>query len=379
MSASVLSADDLRRALSVRDLTDPSAGPHAMQRLVGDVVRALHHAWRAPVIVHRASPVVDVADNYDRLRYPEGGAARDARYTRYITPRAILRTQTSAMVPPLLRLLGAAGAGDVALACPGLVYRRDAIDRLHTGEPHQIDLWRVRAGERLTTSDLCAMIDVVVDALLPGAEHRTLPAVHPYTTDGLQIDVRDGDTWIEIGECGLAHPALLLDCGIDPDGTSGLAMGLGLDRVVMLRKGIDDIRLLRSRDPRVAIQMLDLARYTPVSMQPPVRRDLSIAVDEGAVAEELGDRVRSALGAQASSVEEIAILSETPYDALPSAAALRLGMRAGQKNVLLRVVLRDPERTLTHEEANLLRDAIYEALHEGSVYAWASAGRRVRA
>src|SRR5438093_708178 len=165
MSASTLSADDLRRALSVRDLTDPCAGPHAMQRLVDDVVRALHGAWGAPVVVHRASPVVDVADNYDRLRYPEDGAARDARYTRYITPRAILRTQTSVMVPPLLRILAAARASDVALACPGLVYRRDAIDRLHTGEPHQIDLWRLRAGERLTSIDLRAMIDVVVGAL----------------------------------------------------------------------------------------------------------------------------------------------------------------------------------------------------------------------
>lgn len=366
-----LAADDVRRALSVRDLTDPIAGAHAMQRLVEDVVGALRRAWGAAACVHRASPLVDVADNYDRLHYPHGGAARDVRYTRYVTPRTLLRTQTSAMIPPLLRVLAATEPRDVLLACPGLVYRRDVIDRLHTGEPHQIDLWRVRSGAPLGARDLEAMIALVVSTLLPGAEHRTLPATHPYTTAGLQIDVRAGDEWIEIGECGLALPALLDECGLDTTRVSGLAMGLGLDRILMLRKGIDDIRLLRSSDPRTLAQMLDLAPYRAVSMQPLVRRDLSIAVADDTSAEELGDRVRSALGDRASSVEEVVVLSETPYAALPIAAVDRLGLARGQKNVLLRVVLRDRSRALPHEEANELRDDIYAALHEGTAYAWA--------
>src|SRR5579885_3127126 len=140
VAQSILGADEIRRALSLRDFTDPLSGPHAMQSLVSDVVGALASRWGCATSVHRASPVVDVADNYDRLHYPEGGAARDARYTRYVTERALLRTQTSAMIPPVLRLLAAADPKDVLVACPGLVYRRDAIDRLHTGEPHQIDL-----------------------------------------------------------------------------------------------------------------------------------------------------------------------------------------------------------------------------------------------
>src|SRR5262249_46179656 len=162
--------------------------------------------------------------------------------------------QTSAMIPGALAALDKA-APDTLLVCPGIVYRRDTIDRLHTGEPHQADLWRVRRGPPLGRDDLLAMIRSVVEAVLPGRAHRTLEAIPPYTVGGLQMDVDCGGQWVEIGECGLALPALLADSGHDPAMTSGLAMGLGLDRIAMLRKGIDDIRLLRSEDPRIAAQM----------------------------------------------------------------------------------------------------------------------------
>jgi phenylalanyl-tRNA synthetase alpha chain len=91
---------------------------------------------------------------------------------------------------------------------------------------------------------------------------------------------------------------------------------------------------------------------------PPVSRDLSLALDAGTSDEDLGDRVREALGEKADIVELVRILSETPYDALPEAARQRLGIRPGQKNVLLRVVLRALDRSLTHEECNRHRDAI---------------------
>jgi phenylalanyl-tRNA synthetase alpha chain len=371
MSRYVLSADACRRALSLKDLTNPAAGPHAMQQILDDVAGSLGRAWGSDVIVHRAHPVVSIEDNYDRLNYPPDGAARDARYTRYVSGATVLRTQTSAMIPPLLRQLAAAPPEDVLLVCPGLVYRRDTIDRLHTGEPHQVDLWRVRRGPALTTDDLRRMVDLVVGAALPGRALRCTPAVHPYTTDGLQIDVEADGAWVEVGECGLALGDLLVEAGL-PDGASGLAMGLGLDRILMLRKGVDDIRLLRAGDPRIAQQMLDLTPYRAVSVQPPIRRDLSIAAQLDETAEELGDRVRTALGERAPSVELVEVVSETPCEALPAAAIARLGIAPGQKNVLLRVVIRDVERTLTHEEANALRDEVYAALHRGSVHCWAS-------
>jgi phenylalanyl-tRNA synthetase alpha chain len=188
--------------------------------------------------------------------------------------------------------------------------------------------------------------------------------------------VRARERWVEIGECGVALPALLEECGLPPARYTGLAMGLGLDRVLMLRKGIDDIRLLRSSDSRVAAQMRDLGPYYPVSAQPSIRRDLSLAVAGDATPEELGARVRETLGQSTECIEAVEVLSETPAAALPAAAAARLGIGPDQKNVLLRLMLRHPTRTLTAEEANGLRDEVYAALHAGSVHTWAGGARR---
>jgi phenylalanyl-tRNA synthetase alpha chain len=356
MSTCAISKAELIRALSLRDLTDSAAGPHAMQQLLAAVYAALP----APVHEHRASPIVSIADNYDHLGYPPDGAARDARYTRYVCETAMLRTQTSAMIPPLLRAI--APPDDVVLACPGVVYRRDVIDRLHVGEPHQLDLWRI-ARRALNERDLDDLIERVVTAALPGKQLRTQHATHPYTTHGRQIDVLVDGEWIEVGECGLAARRILDDAGMTYH--HGLAMGLGLDRLLMLRKGIDDIRLLRATDPRIASQLLDLSAYRPVSAMPPVRRDLSVVVDDAIDAEQLGDRVRAAIDTDL--IERVELLSTTPYDELPAAARTRLGIAPGQLNLLVRVTLRALDRTLTHDECNELRDAIYTAIHKGTV------------
>jgi len=105
---------------------------------------------------------------------------------------------------------------------------------------------------------------------------------------------------------------------------------------------------------------------------PPIVRDLSIAVDATDTAEDLGDRVRAALGDRAAAVESVAVLSATEHDALPAAARARIGLGPGQHNLLVRVVLRDLERTLTAAEANELRDRIYAALHRGAAHQWAA-------
>jgi phenylalanyl-tRNA synthetase alpha chain len=366
MATQLLDSHAYGRLLALRDLTDAALGPHAMQLLVHHALDALRAAWSCPVVVYRAPPVVPSADNYDDLGYPPDGASRDARYTRYLTPELLLRTQTSAMIPRALRMIAPAQYDDVLLACPGLTYRRDAIDRLHVGEPHQLDLWRI-SRRPLTRDDLVAMIDAVAGAMLPGVPLRLEPAVHPYTLDGLEVHGNVQGRWVEILECGRAHPELLAGAGL-----AGLAMGIGLDRMLMLRKGIDDIRALRSTDPRIQSQMLDLQPYRAVSSQPPIYRDLSVAVAAQANAEELGDRVRSSLAAASGSIESVEVLSETSYLDLSLAARRRLGIAPSQKNVLIRLVIRDLDRTLTSAEANELRDCVYAVLHEGSVRTWAA-------
>jgi phenylalanyl-tRNA synthetase alpha chain len=366
---SYLTEVQLSRALTLADLTDPAYGPHCMQQLVAGAADALRARWGCPVLVHRASRVVAVADNYDALGYPPDGPARESRYTRYVDAARLLRSQTSAAVPSALRQLAATAPDDVLVCVPGLVYRRDAIDRLHVGEPHQLDLWRITA-RRMATADLDAMVAAVVEALLPGARWRTLPASHPYTQDGREVEVLAGGEWVELLECGLAHPHVLAAGGLG--GHSGLAMGIGLDRAVMLRKGVGDIRLLRSNDPRVAAQMRDLEAYREVSAQPPARRDMSIACTPGLTDEDLGDRVRAALSdEEAEWVEEVAVAARTPAAELPAVARERIGIADGQENLLVRVALRHPTRSLGKAEANALRNRIYAALHEGWRHEWA--------
>ena len=258
-------------ALALPDLTDAAAGPHAMQLLVREVISALRARWNVPVVLWRAPPVTTPNENYDALGYPQDGAARDARHTRWLDDGHLLRTQTTAMVPAALAALRAAGPVDVLLACPGLVWRRDRVDRLHVGAPHQLDLWRI-SNHRLNEVDLAEMIATVGQAVLPGRAWRSMPTTHPYTERGLELEVEDQNGWVEVGECGLAASALLERAGLPNH--HGLAMGLGLDRLLMLRKGIDDVRLLRSTDPRAVAQLADLTPWRPWSTQPEVRRDL---------------------------------------------------------------------------------------------------------
>jgi phenylalanyl-tRNA synthetase alpha chain len=377
MSSSVtcLDAARLRRDLAVRDLSDPAEGPHAIQVLTGRAVDGLARAWGCEVRWCRGPRIVPVADNYDRLGYPAGAVTREARYTRYVDPGHMLRSHSSAMIAPALRRLAgehaaaAADGGDVLLACPGIVYRRDVIDWQHTGTPHQLDLWRITR-RPVTGADLDQMIAVLLAALVPGLPHRQQPRTHPYTLSGRQVDVRQDGRWVEVWECGVAHPRVLAAAGLA--GRGGLALGMGLDRLLMLAKGIPDIRLLRSGDPRVARQMLDLTRYRPVSAMPGITRDLSVAVSADDDAETLGDRVRDALGEDARCVEEVRILASTACGRLPAAAIARLGATPAQRNLLVRVVLRDLDTTLTSQRANALRDRIYRALHQGTRYQWAS-------
>jgi phenylalanyl-tRNA synthetase alpha chain len=256
-----LSPHEVARALAVRDLTDPAEGRHALQRLVTDATQVLVRAWRCELRVQRGPRAVPVAD-HELLADASG--VTSPRPVGAVAPGMVLRAHTSACVPAVLRALAASSARgtdlDVLVACPGVVYRGDPVDRRHAPAPHQVNLWRVtsRPGSE---RELKEMAELVVRTLVPGAEHR-LRAVAPGAEHAIEIE--NGDEWVEVGQCSPAPPRLMRACGLD---ASGLAMGLGLDRLLMLRKGLADIALVRSGDPRVSRQMLDLSLYRP----PPAR------------------------------------------------------------------------------------------------------------
>ncbi|HEX6514362.1 MAG TPA: hypothetical protein VF049_02220 [Nocardioidaceae bacterium] len=316
----------------------------------------------------RNRPLVAVRENYDRLGFNAGDITRDARYTRYTSPATMLRSHTSADIPRTLeRYRACRGPVDELIVIPGLVYRRDVVDRTHVGEPHQVDLWRLRSTPETTDTDLDQMVALLVQAVLPGARYRAVASAHAYTEGGRQIDVWHDGGWMEIAECGRIHPGVLTGAGLDPSQWSGIALGMGLDRALMLRKGIPDIRYLRASEPRIAAQMQDLAPWRPVSMLPAITRDISVVVDADTDDDNIGDTVRSVLGERVEDIESIAVLSRSDYDELPERAQQRLGIAPGQVNCLVRLTLRPLARTLTDAEANAIRNDVYLALHKGPV------------
>lgn len=339
-----------------------------MQLILADVLSALEDGWGVPAQLHRHNPLVATRDNYDRLGYSPAATTRDSRYSRHVSPTVMLRSHTSAGIPALLDSLAPErGNYDVLHALPGMVYRRDSVDRTHVGTPHQLDLWRVKARGLLGLAELRQMMATVVAAVLPGAQWRAVPTAHSYTVHGHQLDVLVDGVWLELAECGLVAAPMLRAAELDPRRWCGLALGLGLDRALMLRKRIPDIRLLRSTPPRAQEQRQDLLPWRPVSVMPPMQRDLSLVCSPDDDDETLGDAAREALGADAPVLESLVIRAVTPAAELPPAAVERLQLQEGQANVLVRLTLQTLDRTLTVGEANDLRDRVYHALHQGPV------------
>lgn len=359
----ILENSKLIESLNLRDLTNPLQGEHAMQLLLQKIIVVSKKHLECDVQIHRKSPVVRLQENYDLLNYPTDGASRDSRYTKYISEDLILRTQTSSMIPSIVKDLALYPLDkDTLMVCPGIVYRRDVIDKLHVSCPHQLDLWLISEQPK-TKDDLVKLIDIILNALIPNVEYMLTDAVHPYTTSGVQIDVKHNNQWVEVGECGLASTDVL---NLSGKPLSGLAMGLGLDRLLMIVKDLNDIRLIRDTDERVQSQMLTLKKYKSVSKMPAASKDISIAVDKDMKEEEIGSIINEKYPHYLDSIEEIKVLSETSHEQLPEAAIKRMGLSKNQKNLLLRIVIRNLSKTLTMEEAKAIRNDIYKTLHMGS-------------
>ncbi len=209
--------------------------------------------------------------NFEMMRMPKSHPARDTQDTFYITENILLRTQTS---PIQIRTLEeavaeakAAGlpAGElknpVRIIAPGRVYRSDAVDATHSPLFHQIE--GLVVAENVTFSDLKGTLDVFIRKLY-GEETkvRFRPHHFPYTEPSAEMDMScfrcggkgcslcKGEGWIEILGCGMIHPELLENVGIDSEKYTGFAFGIGLERITTMRYTIDDMRLLYENDLR---------------------------------------------------------------------------------------------------------------------------------
>ena len=195
--------------------------------------------------------------NFEALNIPKNHPARDTQDTFYVEDNIVLRTQTSPMQVRVMEKQ----KPPIRIIAPGRVYRSDAVDATHSPIFHQIEGLVVDKG--VTMADLKGTLEAFIKELYgQDAKVRFRPHHFPFTEPSAEMDVScfvcggegcrvcKGEGWIEILGCGMVHPKVLANCGIDPEVYSGFAFGLGLERIVMRRYGIDDLRLFYENDMR---------------------------------------------------------------------------------------------------------------------------------
>ncbi len=197
--------------------------------------------------------------NFELANIPKDHPARDMQDTFYIDPNTLLRTHTTAM--QMRELEKAKGQAPIKLICPGKVYRRDDDDATHSHQFMQSE--GLVVAENITLADLKGTLEHMANAMFgSGRTIRFRPSYFPFTEPSVEVDVScpfcngkgcnvcKGSGWIEILGAGMVHPHVLEMNGFDPEKYSGFAFGVGLERVAMLKYGIDDIRNFYINDQR---------------------------------------------------------------------------------------------------------------------------------
>ena len=199
--------------------------------------------------------------NFEALNLPADHPARDTQDTFYINPKILLRTQTS---PVQVRTMEKQ-APPIRIISPGRVYRSDAVDATHSPMFHQVEGLVVDKG--ITMGNLKGTLELFAKNMFGESTRiRFRPHHFPFTEPSAEVDVScfvcegkgcslcKGEGWIEILGAGMVHPNVLRGCNIDPDVYTGFAFGMGIERIVMRKYNIDDMRLLYENDVRFLSQ-----------------------------------------------------------------------------------------------------------------------------
>ncbi len=188
--------------------------------------------------------------NFEALNIPEWHPARGSFDTIFVNmgePESVmLRSHTS---PVQIRTMEQQKP-PIYIIAPGRTFRTDTADATHLPAFNQIEGLVVDRG--ITMGDLAGTIDEFVKAFFGHeVETRLRPSYFPFTEPSAEFDIsRDDGSWLELGGCGMVHPEVLRNCGIDPDEFSGFAFGFGIDRLAVMRYQLDDIRELVNNDVR---------------------------------------------------------------------------------------------------------------------------------
>ena len=203
-------------------------------------------------------PEVELAEyNFDKLNTPPDHPARDIQDTFYVTDDIVLRSQTS----PVQARVMETQKPPIKIVCPGVVYRSDSVDATHSPVFHQIE--GLVVDKNISMGDLKGTSEMFAKKCLgEKTQIRFRPHHFPFTEPSAEADVScfvcggkgcrvcKGEGWIELLGCGMVHPNVLRNCGIDPEVYSGFAFGCGIERIAMAKFGIDDMRLLYENDVR---------------------------------------------------------------------------------------------------------------------------------
>jgi len=195
--------------------------------------------------------------NFDKLNTPPDHPARDIQDTFYITDDIVLRSQTS----PVQARVMENQKPPIKIICPGAVYRSDSVDATHSPVFHQIE--GLVVDKNISMTDLKGTLEMFAKKCLgENTKIRFRPHHFPFTEPSAEADVScfvcggkgcrvcKGEGWIELLGCGMVHPNVLKNCGIDPEEYSGFAFGFGVERIAMAKFGIEDMRLLFENDIR---------------------------------------------------------------------------------------------------------------------------------
>jgi len=188
--------------------------------------------------------VEDGYHNFDALNIPPEHPARADHDTFYFNPDLVLRTQTSGVQirtmenqqPP------------VRIISPGRVYRND-YDQTHTPMFHQVE--GLMIAENVSFTQLKGILhDFLHNFFEQDLEVRFRPSYFPFTEPSAEVDVKGKNGWLEVLGCGMVHPSVLKSMGVDPEKYSGFAFGMGIERLTMLRYGVNDLRSFFENDLR---------------------------------------------------------------------------------------------------------------------------------
>jgi phenylalanyl-tRNA synthetase alpha chain len=223
---------------------------HPLTQTTEDIVKSFR---KLGFVVADGPEVEDEYHCFDALNTPADHPARDAQDTFYLDQpdRPLLRTHTSSVQirvmkeqPPPVRII-----------VPGRVYRRDTADATHNPTFQQVEGLYVDKG--VTVSDLKGTVEFVFRELMgPKTKIRFRPHYFSYTEPSFEIDFSNaltrkmGKEWLEIAGCGMVHSAVFEEVGYDSEEWTGWAFGFGIERIAMLRYGINDIRLFYENDVR---------------------------------------------------------------------------------------------------------------------------------